>query len=69
MVPGQFDRPAGCTFAPRCEYAVERCRREAPLLAGAGAERVRCHFPLNAEGRPTNGWTKERADSVSGPAP
>ncbi|HEY5309038.1 MAG TPA: oligopeptide/dipeptide ABC transporter ATP-binding protein [Casimicrobiaceae bacterium] len=69
MVPGQFDRPTGCTFSPRCEYAVERCRREAPPLAGTGAQRVRCHFPLDAQGRPTAGWTEQRMASVPGSTP
>jgi peptide/nickel transport system ATP-binding protein len=26
------NRPAGCAFHPRCPYAVQRCREEAPLL-------------------------------------
>ncbi len=24
--------PAGCTFAPRCDYAIERCHHETPVL-------------------------------------
>jgi dipeptide transport system ATP-binding protein len=60
MVPGQFDRPTGCMFSPRCAYAIERCRRDSPQLAGSGARRVRCHFPLAAEGGPTAGWAEER---------
>ena len=35
-VPGQppdlTRLPRGCSFAPRCEYAIERCRNEAPAL-------------------------------------
>ena len=27
--------PAGCSFAPRCRYATEQCRREKPLLKAA----------------------------------
>ena len=56
IVPGQHDRPAGCLLAPRCEYAVERCRSEQPALAGPTGRKVRCHFPLDANGRPTHGW-------------
>ncbi len=48
MVPGLYDRPSGCLFAPRCSYAntVECTHRPAlsPLSDGA----VRCHFPLGA---------------------
>ena len=28
VVPGQFDRPAGCLFSPRCALATELCRTE-----------------------------------------
>jgi peptide/nickel transport system ATP-binding protein len=39
--PGR--RPTGCFFAPRCAYAVERCRIEAPPLAQvAQSHEVRC---------------------------
>jgi len=51
VVPGAFDRPAGCLLSPRCAYAVERCRSAAPALAHVPGEtptaRVRCHFPRN----------------------
>src|SRR5256714_13463162 len=30
MVPALTDLPEGCTFAPRCAFADERCRREFP---------------------------------------
>jgi dipeptide transport system ATP-binding protein len=46
VVPGAFDRPSGCLLSPRCEFAVERCFAERPLLAGEAARAVRCHFPL-----------------------
>ena len=32
MVPSLLDQPAGCSFAPRCPHAVERCTREVPPL-------------------------------------
>jgi oligopeptide/dipeptide ABC transporter ATP-binding protein len=32
MVPALKNIPAGCIFAPRCAFAVERCRRAAPPL-------------------------------------
>ncbi|MEO8345791.1 MAG: oligopeptide/dipeptide ABC transporter ATP-binding protein [Betaproteobacteria bacterium] len=59
MVPGQHDRPTGCLLSPRCVYAVARCRREAPPLAGEAGRLSRCHFPLDSEGRPTGGWAPE----------
>ncbi len=59
IVPGQHDRPAGCLMSPRCAYATERCRRERPALVGAAGRQVRCHFPLDRDGRPTQGWTPD----------
>src|SRR5579872_1777839 len=36
LVPGQFDKPKGCAFSPRCGFVFGRCRREAPRPASAG---------------------------------
>ena len=53
VVPGQFDRPSGCLLNPRCQFATERCRTEAPpLVTGPDGRQVRCHTPLDAEGKP-----------------
>ncbi|HUH86272.1 MAG TPA: ABC transporter ATP-binding protein [Stellaceae bacterium] len=39
--------PPGCAFSPRCRYAQERCRREAPPLLGeAGGHQFACWLPL-----------------------
>ncbi len=32
VVPGQFDRPAGCLFSPRCTYATDLCRTTQPAM-------------------------------------
>ena len=32
LVPSLFDLPPGCSFAPRCAQATERCREAAPPL-------------------------------------
>lgn len=42
VVPGQFDRPKGCLFAPRCSFATDLCRSTPPLM-NYGAL---CHYPL-----------------------
>jgi dipeptide transport system ATP-binding protein len=42
VVPGRYDRPAGCLLSPRCSYADDRCRAERPLLK----EGVRCFKPV-----------------------
>ena len=30
VVPGQFDKPVGCLFSPRCRYATDLCRKTPP---------------------------------------
>ncbi len=50
VVPGQFDRPAGCLFAPRCQFANQRCQESKPTPLGVEAAFARCHFPLAMEG-------------------
>jgi dipeptide transport system ATP-binding protein len=42
VVPGQFDRPVGCLFSPRCIYATDLCRTTEPAM-NSGAL---CHYPL-----------------------
>ena len=49
VVPGAFDRPAGCLLSPRCPYVQERCRVEHPALFELDASRARCFFPLPHE--------------------
>src|SRR5258705_4487193 len=48
-IPGQppdlTRLPAGCAFAPRCSFAVERCRRDRPRLEPLGA----AHTPRRRE--------------------
>ena len=36
VVPALHARPLGCSFAPRCPQALDRCRAEAPPLVGVG---------------------------------
>jgi peptide/nickel transport system ATP-binding protein len=45
-VPAPADRPKGaCVFAPRCDYATERCQAEAPrLLELVPDHAVRCFY-------------------------
>ncbi len=42
-VPGQFDRPPGCLFAPRCVLAQDICKQKQPVMI----DNVLCHFPLS----------------------
>ena len=45
LPPDPLRMPAGCPFAPRCRYAVERCHNERPeLREPMEGHRVACHF-------------------------
>jgi len=43
--PDLRDLPRGCPFHPRCQFAMEQCRHDAPRLA-----------PLNGSGREVACW-------------
>jgi len=45
LVPGQFDRPSGCLFAPRCAHVQPVCARD-PAPASEALGRALCHTPL-----------------------
>jgi len=48
VVPGFYDRPAGCLFSPRCAYATELCRRERAPRQGPDLGSALCRYPLRA---------------------
>jgi len=40
--------PRGCRFSPRCEYAQDKCRQEAPpLMTDTPGHDYRCWFPVD----------------------
>ena len=47
-IPGATDRPLGCAFHPRCQYAQDICRVETPKLlpSKTSNHQMACHFPL-----------------------
>jgi len=47
VVPGQHDRPRGCLFSPRCQFADDRCRDVPPPVQPGVLGLARCHYPLN----------------------
>jgi dipeptide transport system ATP-binding protein len=46
VVPGFYDRPAGCLFSPRCGYATEACRREPAPRQPPALGSALCRYPL-----------------------
>lgn len=49
-LPSPLRPPPGCAFAPRCPYAVDRCREEVPQLRELDARLVACHRVEEIEG-------------------
>ena len=48
--PDLVNVPPGCSFAPRCSYAQDRCRTEDPPLAPVANDASHlfaCHFPVD----------------------
>jgi len=45
-VPGQYDRPRGCLFGPRCTYATALTEEIRPDLRPWMDGLIRCHYPL-----------------------
>ena len=46
-LPDPTDRGAGCSFAPRCKYAQEKCHKEHPeLKKDPDGHLYRCWFPI-----------------------
>ena len=44
--PDMVDPPAGCRFHPRCPYATDECRREAPPVVTRDEQWAACWHPL-----------------------
>ena len=63
VVPGAWDRPSGCLFEPRCEYATPSCRAERPLLRPWAAGAVRCHYAMGEPDREAR-IARDRAGAV-----
>jgi peptide/nickel transport system ATP-binding protein len=42
MVPSLTNLPPGCAFAPRCQFAIDRCRAEYPPLQDFGNHWAAC---------------------------
>jgi oligopeptide/dipeptide ABC transporter ATP-binding protein len=42
-VPSPINPPPGCSFHPRCPFALQRCAEEEPLLELDGQHGVACH--------------------------
>jgi peptide/nickel transport system ATP-binding protein/oligopeptide transport system ATP-binding protein len=58
VVPSPLDWPRGCRFAPRCDYAFERCLEDDPRLLPAGRQESACWLS-------EQGWRATRALEVA----
>ncbi len=66
--PDLINPPAGCKFAPRCNYAQDRCLQEEPPLREASpGHEYRCWFPVDTpEGADALARNRERGTTASG---
>ncbi len=51
VVPGQGDRPGGCLFNPRCDFATDLCRKVPPPVQPPDLGSALCHYPRNARSK------------------
>ena len=67
-VPDPARPPSGCRFNPRCPYAFERCRTEAPTLIDvAEGRRVACWLhDAKSEERPPSRFARRKPASAAG---
>jgi oligopeptide transport system ATP-binding protein len=50
--PNMLNEPVGCSFAPRCEFAFDKCWIETPQFIEVNVgQKVACHYDLD-NGRP-----------------
>jgi dipeptide transport system ATP-binding protein len=68
MVPGLYDRPQGCLFAPRCPYATGHCQVRPPARTWIGGI-VRCHYPLGDPQRDANIARDSAGEALRPPIP
>lgn len=43
-MPSLHNRPTGCAFHPRCQYATEKCKANQPNYIYSGISTVACHI-------------------------
>ena len=49
LMPDPRDLPKGCAFCPRCDFATERCKTEAPVPVYRNQAHYVCRLLYNGE--------------------
>jgi oligopeptide/dipeptide ABC transporter ATP-binding protein len=71
-VPSLVDPPAGCRFAPRCPFVIDRCRAETPLLReieGFPGHLVACHRAEEVKDVAPGSLLQTEGEAAENPAP
>ncbi|HWQ94965.1 MAG TPA: ABC transporter ATP-binding protein [Gammaproteobacteria bacterium] len=70
-VPSLAERPTGCRFTPRCNFAWQTCRDIIPRWTGSVERGVLCHLydPAYSAARPADAGTQVSADFALSPPP
>src|SRR5262249_33561077 len=58
--------PPGCSFQPRCQYAIERCLREAPPLEAVSTGHVSACWVAAELGQKVSAWAWRRLRVATG---
>jgi peptide/nickel transport system ATP-binding protein len=66
-VPSPSDPPSGCYFHPRCQYAIDICAQEAPVLTEVKPDHfVSCHraqeLTLTGIGEPAEAYVRDKME-------
>jgi dipeptide transport system ATP-binding protein len=69
VVPGLYDRPHGCLFGPRCNYASPLTDQVRPDLRPWMDGQIRCHYPLGDATRDARIAADRSAGTKSGAPP
>ena len=66
-VPAPADRPRNaCIFAPRCDYATEKCREARPSMVEISPDHTaRCLYALEIEQRPKTTKRRSKPDRIA----
>ncbi len=66
-VPAPADRPRNaCIFAPRCDYATDRCREARPSMLQLSAEHAaRCIYAEEIEDRPRTSRRRRKVEQLA----
>jgi peptide/nickel transport system ATP-binding protein len=68
LPPDLTNPPQGCRFAPRCQFATEKCLAQEPPLEGDGDHKFACWHPVDGPAAITTPLVAQRPDAAAAAA-